>query len=138
MLESRDLEIFLWPHKASFLEVREKLVNNDNRNYAANDYVAQVNNGCCLFHTAEMQLNDKQVEQVYLNLPQAIGMKNLVSSLDGYNRSSASKMLCYKDSGDAGTEAREFNANADTARADHTARAELRTALRNLRRILKY
>ena len=91
MLESRDLEIFLWPHKASFLEVREKLVNNDNRNYAANDYVAQVNNGCCLFHTAEMQLNDKQVEQVYLNLPQAITMKNLVSSLDGYNESTEAK-----------------------------------------------
>ena len=133
VLETRDLDIFLLPHKA-FLEVRGKLVKNDNTNYAANNNVALVNNGWSLFHTAELHLNDQQVEQVSLYLPQASTIMNLVSFSDDYNKSSASNMLWYKDSGDGGTEAREFNANADTANADHTSRAELRTALRNLRR----
>ena len=67
VLETRDLDIFLLPHKA-FLEVRGKLVKNDNTNYAANNNVALVNNGWSLFHTAELHLNDQQVSRTGLSV----------------------------------------------------------------------
>ena len=110
----RDLDVFLLPHKA-FLEVRGRLVKNDGTNYAAGDDVALVNNGWSLFHTAELHLNDQQVEQVSLYLPQASTIMNLISFSDDYNKSSASNMLWYKDSGNGGSEGREFNSNAATA-----------------------
>jgi len=55
IIETQDLDQYLLPHKG-VLEVRGKLVKNDNSNYNAGDKITLVNNGWCLFQSAKPQI----------------------------------------------------------------------------------
>lgn len=98
IIETKDEDVFLLPHKA-FLEVRGKLQTNANADYNNNDVISLVNNGWSLFQTAQYQLNNQTIENINLYLPQASTILNLVSFSDDYSRSTASNMLWFKDTG---------------------------------------
>ena len=52
IFETKDEDLFLLPHKA-FLEIRGKLQTNADANYNNHDVFSLVNNGWCLFQTAQ-------------------------------------------------------------------------------------
>ena len=124
IIETKDEDVFLLPHKA-FLEVRGKLQTN--ANYNNNDAISLVNNGWSLFQTAQYQLNNQTVENINLYLPQASTILNLVSFSDDYSRSTALNMLWFKDTGNGLASIKQtFNQIADDANA-----AAVRDGLRN-------
>ena len=97
IIETRDEDVYLLPHKA-FLEVRGRLQTAaNNANYAANDAISLVNNGWSLFQSAQYQLSNKTVEDVNDYLPYASTILNLIMFSDDYSRSTASNMLWIRD-----------------------------------------
>ena len=113
IIETKDLDEYLLPHKA-LLEVCGQLVKAaDGSNYGPDDVITLSNNGWSLFKTVEYQLDNKMVERVDRNVPQAFTILNLVQFSDDYGRSSATNMLWYKDTGIGGASPHEFRNSAD-------------------------
>ena len=108
IIETKDLDEYLLPHKA-LLEVRGRLVKAaDGSNYGPDDVITLSNNGWSLFKTVEYQLDTNMVERVDSHVPQASTIFNLVQFSDDYGRSSATNMLWYKDTGTGQASPNEF------------------------------
>ncbi|XP_065193174.1 uncharacterized protein LOC135824369 [Sycon ciliatum] len=108
IIETKDLDEYLLPHKA-LLEVRGRLVKAaDGSNYDPDDVITLSNNGWSLFKTVEYQLDNNMVERVDSHVPQASTILNLVQFSDDYGRSSATNMLWYKDTGTGQASPNEF------------------------------
>ena len=66
IIETKDEDIYLLPHKA-MLEIRGRMQKYaDNTNYAANDIISLVNNALSLFKSAEYQINNQKVESILI------------------------------------------------------------------------
>src|SRR5664279_1747098 len=112
IIETQDLDQYLLPHKA-VLEIRGRLQKNDNTNYNAGDKITLVNNGWCLFQSAQYQVNNNTVEDINLYLPQASTMMNLVMFSDDYSRSTSTSMMWHKDTGTGTADLDEFAATSE-------------------------
>src|SRR5664279_2810915 len=122
IIETQDLDQYLLPHKA-VLEIRGRLQKNDNTNYNANDKITLVNNGWCLFQSAQYQVNNNTVEDINLYLSQASTMMNLVMFSDDYSRSTSTSMMWYKDTGTGAADLDEFAATSEMLQATQVADA---------------
>ena len=130
------MDAYLLPHKA-VLKVRGRLTKAD----GSGDYTAQeitlTNGGTSLFWSGKYEMNNHTVEEINEFLPQASTIMNLLSYSKDYGRSSATNMLCYKDTGTAGASSAKYITGAElvpTARVGDTADkfdtgSNIRTAL---------
>ncbi len=106
---SKDMDAFLCPSK-SFIEVKGKIVKDDNTAFAAGANIALVNNGFSIFKHADYLVNDQMCDSV--DFPhQATTILNLIHWSDDYTRSAATASLWYKDTGNGGTERSRYVIN---------------------------
>lgn len=106
---NKDMDAFLCPAK-SFIEVKGKVLKDDNSAYPANTNIALTNNGFSIFKRADYLINDQTCESV--DFPhQATTILNLVHWSDDFTRSAATASLWYKDTGNGGSDTTRYSIN---------------------------
>ena len=107
MIITKDSDQLLWFLKA-VLKVHVCMVKANSTDYANGDQVALVNSGWSLFGTAELQVNNKTVEELHQYAPTVATLMQLITASDDHSRSTATSSMWYRDTATGAHNLAEF------------------------------